>query len=255
MTIPTEQQIQIPLLEEIAKVCGTARAKDLYLPVAAHFPQITEEDLRRKLPSGKEYEWRNKVQWARQQLVWKGELEPHVRGRRGTWSITEAGRRRLEANGKDVGCQPEPTITQDPAPPRRSFKHDEIARAMENIGKVFGFETKWKPKVNDLRPDRRPIKERRKTLDVAWKIAKLNWVPIEVQVGGSVPDLIFRFQQVHQWSLRLVVVTVSDFADEIREATREYPFRDKIVVLDPGEVFAATQSLDRLLELKEKIFE
>jgi len=74
------------------------------------------------------------------------------------------------------------------------------------------------------------------------------------QLKGSVPDLIYRFQQVHQWSLRLVVVTVPDYAEEIEEAIRSYPFSDKLVVLSPQQVIAATSSLDRLLDLRKTIF-
>ena len=69
------------------------------------------------------------------------------------------------------------------------------------------------------------------------------------------PDLIYRFQQVHQWSVRLVVVTVAEYREEIREAIRDYPFRDKMVLLDPEQVLKATRSLDGLLALKEAIFQ
>jgi hypothetical protein len=171
------------------------------------------------------------------------------------------GRRRLEASRQGV------TISQaKPQQERKSrtnrnvpahFDHDELARGMRKIGEAFGFEAKWRPQANNIRPDKNAIASKKKALDVAWQIGNLAWVPIEVQVGGSVPDLIYRFQQVHQWSLRLIVVTVDAFRAEIEETMRigRYPFSDKVVVLSPQEVLAATRSLDSLLRLKAKVFE
>lgn len=255
MTLPKQADVEIPLLMEIEKAGGKARPKDLYPRVTAHFPQITQEDLERILPAGNPH-WTNRVQFVRQALVQKGELDGSVRG---IWAITEAGRRRLDAHRKCIPYKPPKVPAKKPTtkvkPTTARVDHDEIARALEKIGTAFGFDTFWKPKVNELRPDRRAFKSKRKTLDVAWKIANLTWVPIEVQVRGSVPDLIYRFQQVHQWSVRVVVVAVPSYQDEIREAVHDYPFRDKIVVLGPEQVLRATRSLDGLLELKAAIFE
>jgi hypothetical protein len=125
---------------------------------------------------------------------------------------------------------------------------------MQHIGQAFGFQTKWRPKVNDLRPDGAAIKSKKKMLDVAWQIAGLAWVPIEVQVGGSVPDLMVRFNQVQQWSIRLVVVTVERYSEEIREVANDYPFRDKLVILTDEQVVAATGNLKKLLDLRAMIF-
>lgn len=261
MTLPTQSKVEIPLLEELDKAGGSLPVKEAVKRVTSHFPQITRNDLTDKLSSGA-FRWTNRVRWARQNLVVNGEMDKSTPG---TWAITAAGRERLKTYRSGV------TVPQKRKPARKkasagsgrrekqseakSINHDEVARALEKIGKAFGFDTEWKPKVNLLRPDGRAFKSKRKTLDVAWQIANLAWVPIEVQVGGSVPDLIYRFQQVHQWSLRLIVVTVPHFRDEIKEAIRDYPFRDKVVVLAPDEVLAATRSLDRLLKLRATIFE
>jgi hypothetical protein len=254
MPLPTDDQIEIPLLEEIEKAGGRIRPREVYSRVAQHFPKITREELESALPSGGN-RYTNRVQWARQGLATKGELDASVRG---FWVITEAGRRRLQRY-KALGHDPkEPRrrkgLRRKRTPINRG-EHDDIAHAMEKIGKAFGFDTLWKPAVNRLRPGKKSFTSKRKTLDVAWGVANLTWVPIEVQIAGSVGDLIYRFQQVHQWSLRLVVITSTDFAAEIKEAIADYPFRDKVVVLEPQAVLAATRSLDRLLELRAEIFE
>jgi len=256
MTLPTQREVETPLLEEIEKAGGRIRARDVYPRLTTRFPEITQADLQRTVAQGHS-QWHNRIQWVRQALLDKGQLDGSVRG---IWAITEAGRKRLEAHRQGI-----PEQTRVPQQPKRgrprkkmhisAADHDQLARALEKAGKAFGFDTLWKPKVNALRPDRQAFKSKRKTLDVAWQIANLTWVPIEVQVKGSVADLIYRFQQVHQWSVRLVVVTVPEHREEIKEAIRDYPFRDKMALLDPEQVLKATRSLDGLLALKEAIFQ
>jgi hypothetical protein len=254
MTLPSQTEIEIPLLKEIDKAGGRLLPKEAYRLVQNHFPDITDADLMQRLKCG-HVAWDNSVQWARQSLVKKGQIDKSVRG---VWAITELGRKRLRGELVDVpdkrrkrhktGKSPKSAATD-------KIDHDEIAHHLEKVGVAFGFDVVWKPKANDLCPGKHSFKSKRKTLDVAWQIANLTWVPIEVQIKGSVPDLIYRFQQVHQWSLRLVVVTVADYAEEIRESIRSYPFSDKVVVLSPQQVIAATKSLDRLLDLRKTIFE
>jgi hypothetical protein len=256
MTLPTQREVEIPLLEEIGKAGGKAKPKELYARLTARFPQITQADLQSTVAQGHS-QWNNRIQWVRQALLDRGQLDGSVRG---IWAITETGRRRLEAHRQGIPEHTSVTTRPKWGRPRKKTHispadHDQIARALEKIGEAFGFDTLWKPKVNALRPDGSAIKAKRKTLDVAWKIANLTWVPIEVQVKGSVPDLIYRFQQVHQWSVRLVVVTVPEYREEIKEAIRDYPFRDKMVLLDPSQVLKAVASLDALLVLKNAIFE
>lgn len=259
MTLPVQKDVEIPLLEEIEKAGGKVVPRQVYARVAEHFPEITQQELGQRLDCGHN-KWTNRVQWVRQMLVKKGQLDGSVRG---VWRITELGRGRLEAHRKALPFV-ESGGKQDRTRARKErlgvagsprFDHDEIARALEKVGEAFGFDTIWKPKVNDLRPDRRAFKSKRKTLDVAWQVGNVTWVPIEVQVAGSVPDLMYRFQQVHQWSVRLIVVAVPAFQDEIEEVVGEYPFRDKLILLDPKEVLAATRNLDKLLALRAKIFE
>lgn len=49
MPFPRVEEIEVPLLLEIEAMGGEARPKEIYLKVASHFPQITEEDLKSKV--------------------------------------------------------------------------------------------------------------------------------------------------------------------------------------------------------------
>ncbi len=89
--LPKQREIELPLLEVLVELGGQGRPADIYPLVAKKFPQIREEDLMETLPSGAN-KWTNRVQWARQGLVAKGEIDSPAHG---IWRITDKGRRRL----------------------------------------------------------------------------------------------------------------------------------------------------------------
>ena len=60
--------------------------------VARFLPDLRSDDMQRRRPSG-QLAFRNNVQWARQRLVRRGELDKSVRG---VWIITDLGKTRLE---------------------------------------------------------------------------------------------------------------------------------------------------------------
>jgi hypothetical protein len=90
MPLPTQTDVELPLLRVLSDLGGEAKPKDVYARVAAHFPQLTDEDLRGRMDLGA-VKWWNDVQWARQRLVQKGEIDGSVHG---VWRITD-GRARL----------------------------------------------------------------------------------------------------------------------------------------------------------------
>lgn len=96
MAIPSEKDIEVPLLEEIQAMGGEARPSDLYDRVASHFPQLTSVDRTARYPRSGLTIWTNRVQWARQHLVHKGEIDGAVRG---VWKVTQKGRERIAREG------------------------------------------------------------------------------------------------------------------------------------------------------------
>jgi restriction system protein len=95
--IPTQAEIEIPLLETLRALGGEARPKNLYPLVTAKFPHLTPEDLTATLKHG-EKKWINRIQWARQALITAGDM---ASPQRGVWAITEQGRKRLDQAGQD----------------------------------------------------------------------------------------------------------------------------------------------------------
>lgn len=93
MPRPREAQVEIPLLRALREAGGEARPRDIYGRVAKAFPEMTPEEQEERLPNQpKMRAWWNVVQWTRQALVEKGEIDKSTPG---IWRITDTGRRRL----------------------------------------------------------------------------------------------------------------------------------------------------------------
>ena len=95
--IPTQAEIEVPLLEALVSLGGKGRPKDVYPLVTARFPQLTQEDLAATLKHG-EVKWINRIQWTRQSLITAGDMASPERG---VWAITEQGRKRLKQRAQD----------------------------------------------------------------------------------------------------------------------------------------------------------
>jgi len=146
-------------------------------------------------------------------------------------------------------------LEREKAPePKGKFSHDDLLEALITIGEVFGFGTTKKPSINEIRPSQDPFKAKGKVLDLAWRLFDLTWVPFEIQRKGRVSDLMYRFSLVYQWSLKLVVVADQRFHEELGEAVRNSPFKEKVVLISPEEVVSATDDVVTLKKLREKIF-
>ena len=92
MSFPKQSEIELPLLKTLQELGGKAEPKALYPKLAEMFPQLTEEDLSARMPSSPSiFRWHNIVQWSRQKLVEKGEIDGSTRG---VWKLTPRGRAR-----------------------------------------------------------------------------------------------------------------------------------------------------------------
>lgn len=103
MSFPKQSEIELPLLKLLHESGGKAEPKALYPRIALLFPQLTEEDLAARTPSSPSiYRWHNLVQWSRQKLVEKGEIDPSTRG---IWKLTARGRARATGSSSDAAAE------------------------------------------------------------------------------------------------------------------------------------------------------
>ena len=137
MSYPIQRDIEIPLLVELDRAGGQADPKNLYLQVAQHFPQLTEDELERRLESyPSTYKWRNIVQWVRQKLVTKGEMDGSVRG---VWKITELGRKRILKRGPEATPIVEEITLQDLMVTHENAVRNRLSDRLYNLPPT-GFE-------------------------------------------------------------------------------------------------------------------
>lgn len=92
MTLPTQTDIELPLLKVLADNNGQLPTSVAIEKVTAYFLEITPEDLASRLKSGAN-RWKNRVRWAKQSLIHNGELDNSVWA---MWKITDKGKIRLE---------------------------------------------------------------------------------------------------------------------------------------------------------------
>jgi len=93
MAIPKQVNIQIPLLKAINDAGGECSLVEAVSKVEKFYPELTEENKKERITSGN-LRWSNRVQFARQVLIDKDELDPNAP--RGRWRITSLGKARLE---------------------------------------------------------------------------------------------------------------------------------------------------------------
>jgi hypothetical protein len=78
----------MPVLLKVLAEQGPARPDQIYPLVTKEFPEITPEDLTVVLSDGRTPRWRNRIQWARQNLVLEGLV---AREPKGIWQLTAEG--------------------------------------------------------------------------------------------------------------------------------------------------------------------
>ncbi len=183
MPFPRVEEIEIPLLLEIESSGGEVRPKDVYLRVAAHFPQINEQDMEEQTTSGAS-KWENLVQWARHLLVNAGELE---RRPRGLWRIAPKGRERIE--GRE-------------APPVEAG-HEQLQSWLTEIGTALG------------RYSAKDFNEGTYRYDVVWKPAPNDVLGVthafEVQDKGNLTEALVRLQHaLDRWNPYLFLVITGE---------------------------------------------
>jgi restriction system protein len=125
MAFPRQSDVDLPLLETIEKLGGSAKPQAIYPVVATYFPGLTEEDLEQRLESyPSTRKWWNLVQWVRQKLVESGEIDGSTRG---VWTITAKGRSRLSGAPTQTAPKAQPDKQRmAPTSTSASRRYDDV---------------------------------------------------------------------------------------------------------------------------------
>jgi len=112
MPLPDYGAIELPLLREILAAGGEIRPRDVFPRMRQHFPGVPDADFEAKLSTGGNA-WTNRIQFARERLVKKGDLyrEPY-----GVWRLTSQGEVRARGEASLSTVTTEPPTNPAPAP-------------------------------------------------------------------------------------------------------------------------------------------
>jgi hypothetical protein len=221
MAIPVEESVQLPLLRVIADVGGELPLKEAVERVEKFFPELTEEDRGRRLPSGYGLLFSNRVQWCRQRLVQLGYL---YREPRGVWRITPQGKAFLEENwsswrprysaaerreGK-VGRKPVPLEVREGqrkeeeiAPEVPALRpHEHLKELLRQVGDILGYYPETE------------VHESPYIYDVIWRTFQQASRPsfvFEVQDKGNLIEALAKLQHAKDtWGCRLFLTITGD---------------------------------------------
>ena len=132
MALPGIARLELPILQELVATGGADDVRFLYERLVAYFPQFGEEE-RNALTNGELRAWRRHVQRAGRELSLKRQLE---RNKRGQWTITPAGRRRVADEAPSFSFA---GTTEGHATVPTELTHTDVQQMLLEIGHALGF--------------------------------------------------------------------------------------------------------------------
>ena len=172
MAQPGVARLELPILQELAATGGTDDVRFLYDRLVAYFPQINSGET---APTRDDRRWRRHVQQAGRELDDKRQIER----RRGLWTITQQGRRRVEEEAPSFSFE----IEAEPAAQvgAEGLSHDDVQQMLCDIGRALGrhaekefeyYDVIWREAMNSPRISHVFEVQRKGNVDAA--LAKLK---------------------------------------------------------------------------------
>ena len=134
MTYPGVARLELPILQELVATGGMDEVRYLYERLVAYFPQLdgaaaVPEELARA--NGELRHWKRHVQRAGRELADKRQIDR----RRGLWTITPQGRKRIEMEAPSFSFAVE---TTPPPAGSAALTHADVQQMLLDIGRVLG---------------------------------------------------------------------------------------------------------------------
>jgi hypothetical protein len=131
MAYPGVARIELPILQELVATGGVEDVRFLYTRLVAYFPQLEEADVQ-PFDNGHRKQWRRLVQRAGLQLSEQRQIER----RRGHWSITPLGRKRVTDEALDFSLA---DSAEQAALNTVTLSHADVQQMLLDIGRVLGY--------------------------------------------------------------------------------------------------------------------
>jgi hypothetical protein len=239
MALPKQKEVEVPLLRSIEAIGGEVKPLEVYPKVTAYFPQITEDDLKETIAGGIN-KWTNRIQWARQSLVLKGDIEryPH-----GIWRITVKGRERLGAEGALPKEAPR-VIKEQATKLQLPKRHDELKQKMIHVGKKLGYHVSAEEGALYRH-------------DVLWKQGayKSPCHVIEICEGGSLPkdfDALHWANDPKNWGAKGILIVTDD--KDFEKALKRFVGQAGLTAVKAETIDALCKIVDENPQFLELIF-
>ena len=239
MALPKQKEVEIPLLRSIEAMGGEVKPLEVYPKVTAYFPQIAEDDLKETIAGGIN-KWTNRIQWARQSLVLRGDLERYPRG---IWRITVKGRERLRAEGSLPKEAPR-VIKEQATKLQLPKRHDELKQKMIYVGKKLGYYVSTEEGAMYRH-------------DVLWKQGayKSPCHVIEICEGGSLPkdfDALHWANDPKNWGAKGILIVTDD--KDFEKTVKRFVGQTGLIAVKAETVDALCKIVDDNPEFLELIF-
>ncbi|HVE60088.1 MAG TPA: winged helix-turn-helix domain-containing protein [Pyrinomonadaceae bacterium] len=127
MPLPFSPNIETPVLQELSAVGGTDDVRFLYERLISYFPSLSDAEIS-AIKSGENRYWKKAVQKAGKTL----DENKLIRRERGIWSLTDQGRRSVEAETKGI-------IFSKIEIENESLSHRQVQEMLVKIGEILGF--------------------------------------------------------------------------------------------------------------------
>lgn len=226
MNFPLSNRLELPILQELAATGGAEDVRFLYARLISYFPQLDKS----VIGNGKLEKWRLHVQRAGRELDEQGLISRE----RGLWTLTEAGRRVVEAEHTEFEVQPKEFVQNNLV----ETSHGGIQTMLCEIGEVLGFHTQKEFEF----------------YDVVWrtnhKSPRLSHV-FEVQHKGNIDSAFAKLKKAYETQRSKPFLILASERDTNR-ALRSISHESSGAFHELGEVliilsFAQVESLHRSL--------
>lgn len=127
MNFPVHNRLELPILQELSATGGAEDVRFLYFRLVSYFPQLDKSEIQ----NGKLEKWRFHVQKAGRELDEQG----LIRRNRGYWSLTEAGKRLVDAENTEFQVD----LAQEQHSNAEELSHKDVQELICGIGLALGF--------------------------------------------------------------------------------------------------------------------
>lgn len=209
MPLPLSHNIETPVLQELSAVGGEDDVRFLYERLISYFPSLSDAEIS-AIKAGEHRYWKKAVQKAGKTL----DENNLIRRERGIWSLTEKGRRSVEAETQGI-------IFSKLEIENESLSHKQVQEMLVIIGEFLGFyaETEFQ------------------YYDVVWRETpgnqRLSHV-FEVQSKGNLDSAFAKLKRAHdaqRSKIFLILATERDTNRANKSLTQEFRELENILTI------------------------